>query len=150
MKVRIATLDDTKQMVENNLKLALESENIIINKEIVFNGIKNLIRNPYLGFYVIAEENNEIIGQLMITFEWSDWNNITNWWIQSVYVKKEFREKKVFTKLIQYVKKLAEKQNIQLFRLYVHNENAKAIKIYKKMKMKKKPYAFFEIPVEKL
>lgn len=150
MKIRIATLDDAEKMVENNINLALESENFALTKVTVSKGIKNLIRQPYLGFYVIAEEKNVIIGQLMITFEWSDWNNKTNWWIQSVYVKEEYRKKKVFTKLIKYVKKLAEEQNIKLFRLYVHNENTNAIHIYEKIKMKKKPYNFFEISVEKI
>lgn len=32
----------------------------------------------------------------MVTKEWSDWNNCSYWWIQSVYVKPEYRGQGAF------------------------------------------------------
>ena len=37
----------------------------------------------------VAERDGQVVGQTMITYEWSDWRNGTFWWIQSVYIPPE-------------------------------------------------------------
>ena len=73
MKIRNADIKDSKSIVENNLKLAKESENRIISYRTVLDGVRRVLSDGQKGFYLVAEENNEIIGQMMITYEWSDW-----------------------------------------------------------------------------
>lgn len=148
MYIRKAILSDLSILVENNIKLAKESESIVLNRSTVESSVKHLLQDPEKGFYLIAEEQNEIIGQLMITFEWSDWRDTTIWWIQSVYIKKTKRKQGVFKQLLKELKKLAVSENISLFRLYVHESNTNAIAVYERLGMKEKSYKIFEIDCE--
>jgi ribosomal protein S18 acetylase RimI-like enzyme len=145
MQIRKAAIEDAPAIVENNILLANESEGEILDKSIVEQGVKNLLSHPKKGFYVVITEEEKIIGQLMITFEWSDWRNTDIWWIQSVYVHKTYRNKGVFSALFNEIKKQAKKEQIPILRLYVHKENVSAQKVYEKRKMKKGTYLFYEI-----
>ena len=57
----------------------------------------------------VAELNGEVIGQLMLTYEWSDWRNGMVWWFQSVYVMAEWRGRGVFTALFRHVESEAKR-----------------------------------------
>ncbi len=148
MQIRFATIKDAESIIQNNMLLAKESENESLDPSTVEQGVKTLLLHSEKGFYLVAEENNTIIGQLMITFEWSDWRNTTIWWIQSVYVNKGYRKRGVFSSLFNEVKKLAHKQHISLLRLYVHKENISAQNVYEKRNMNKGLYHFYEVAVE--
>ena len=145
MFIRLATLDDAKNIAENNVLLANESENLEIPFETTLNGIKGVISDPGKGFYLIVEEDDIIIGQMMITFEWSDWKNKTIWWLQSVYVKENYRIKGIFKHLIKEMNNMASENNVDIIRLYVHNDNINAIQAYRHMGMKKKPYTIYQL-----
>lgn len=147
MIIRKAKTNDSKNIAKFNVLLAKESENLDISYEITHRAVKKLISNENKGFYLVAMDNKKIIGQLMITFEFSDWNNEDFWWIQSVYVDKNFRKKGVFKKLLEKVKTLAKKNNVSKIRLYVYNKNSKAIDTYKALKMRKKDYIIFETTI---
>jgi len=144
MKISQATMDDTEEISINNINMAKETEERILDPVVSLDAVKNLINNPSKGFYLLAKKEEKIIGQLMITFEWSDWRNTTIWWIQSVYVLPSYRKQKVFFSLYQKSKQIAKKQNIKMFRLYVYNQNKKAISTYESIGMKKKSYIIFE------
>jgi len=145
MFIRLATLDDAKNIAENNVLLANESENLEIPFETTLDGIKGVISDPGKGFYLIVEEDDIIIGQMMITFEWSDWKNKTIWWLQSVYVKENYRIKGIFKHLIKEMNNMASENNVDIIRLYVHNDNINAIQTYRHMGMKKKPYTIYQL-----
>ena len=144
MKISQATMDNADEISINNINMAKETEDVILNSSVSLDAVKNLINNPSKGFYLIAKKEGKIIGQLMITFEWSDWRNTTIWWIQSVYVLPSYRKQKVFFSLYKESKKLAKQQGIKMFRLYVHNQNKKAISTYESIGMKKRSYIIFE------
>jgi len=144
MHIRFASLDDIKKLAENNVQLALESEGINIEYENTFKGVKEVIGDKSKGFYLVAEENEEIIGQLMVTYEWSDWRAKQIWWLQSIYVRKEWRRKGVMKALIEKVKNMAMKEGVAALRLYVHKENRNAIKAYEKVGMRKASYLIYE------
>ncbi|NJK37873.1 MAG: GNAT family N-acetyltransferase [Oscillatoriales cyanobacterium RM1_1_9] len=145
LAVRPANLQDVAKLVEFNCAIAQETENKILVPEQVTSGIKTLIENPHFGFYLVAEKNQTVIGCLMITSEWSDWRNGLFWWIQSVYVKPNFRRQGVFKSLYQYVQSLAQ-ENPQIcgLRLYVEQENQVAQKTYHSLGMEKTPYQILE------
>ena len=97
------------------------------------------------GFYVVAEQENKIIGGLMITFEWSDWRDSWFWWIQSVYILPEGRGRKIYSRLYDFVKeKAAEAGDVCGIRLYVENENTHAQKVYEKVGMEASHYLMYE------
>jgi GNAT superfamily N-acetyltransferase len=143
MKIRIATKKDAEMITTLNIALANESENIILNPETVLGGVKALLSDKNKGFYLVAEENNTIVGQVMITVEWSDWRNKPIWWVQSVYVQKESRKKKVFTELLDYVRQKARKKGVAFLRLYVHKDNRSALDVYKKIGWRQEPYIVY-------
>lgn len=144
MNVRHATIEDMKTISDNNIQMAQESEGVILPNNVAQNAVKSLINDETKGFYLVAEEKNQIIGQLMITYEWSDWRDSTIWWIQSVFVTPAHRKKGVFKQLYETVQTLAKENNIHLIRLYVHTENTSAIKVYEAIGMKQKSYRIFE------
>jgi GNAT superfamily N-acetyltransferase len=149
MKIRNAILKDSKSIAENNLLLAKESEDINIEYKTVLEGVKNIITDKQKGIYLIAEENNKIIGQIMITYEWSDWQNKNIWWLQSIYIPKSWRKKGVFKKLLKTIKERAIKNKVDTLRLYVYSNNINAKKVYNQVKMIKKSYDFYQIILKK-
>jgi ribosomal protein S18 acetylase RimI-like enzyme len=148
MKIRKANIGDLKIITNNNLLLAFESENKKLNYDLVYNGVKNLIDDDKKGFYLVVEHNKIIIGQLIITYEWSDWNNKTIWWIQSVYVDKSYRRMGVFKNLLNTIKKIAKGKNIINLKLYVHKDNKNAKKVYEKIGMKIESYNIYQLEIK--
>ena len=145
MIIRKANINDAEVIAENNVKLAYESEGLKISYETTLEGVKSVLSDPTKGFYLVAEKDNEIIGELMITFEWSDWRSKNIWWIQSVYVKESWRRKNVFKILVEKTKKIAIENDVSIIKLYVHSENKKAITAYNRVGMKKTPYEVYEL-----
>jgi len=104
-----------------------------------------LFKNPKHGFYVVAEIADEIVGSCMVTYEWSDWRCGVFWWIQSVYVRPEFRRRGIFRKLYEFLKEMAlQEQNVCGFRLYVEKLNHTGQNTYSGVGMKPSPYMFYE------
>jgi len=145
MIIRIANNNDIEKIANNNLLLAIESENKTIDYSTVYDGVKNLINDKSKGFYLVFQKNKSIIGQLMITYEWSDWNNNFNWWIQSVYIDKSYRKKGVFTKLINYIKIIAKDNGVNKLKLYVYKSNNNAIIAYEKIGFEKEYFDIYQI-----
>jgi GNAT superfamily N-acetyltransferase len=103
-------IDSEHAIAHNNMLLARESENMALNPATALAGVQAILTDPSKGFYLVAEERHTIIGQLMITYEWSDWNNTMMWWIQSVYTKREWRKHGVFMKLLNEIQQRARDQ----------------------------------------
>ena len=146
MKITQPGIEDINSLVDFNIKMAKETENKILNKKIVTKGVSEVLTDITLGYYVIAKNKNTILGSLMITYEWSDWRNGMFWWIQSVYVEKEYRQQGVYKKMYSYIKDKALKDNSCTgIRLYVEQENKIAQSVYTKLEMKETHYKLFEI-----
>lgn len=146
MKIRIATMDDAKNLVEFNQAMALETEGKRLETEVLQSGVGAVFGDEKKGFYVVAEDvDKKIVGGLMITLEWSDWRDKWFWWIQSVYILPEARGKKLYTKLYDFVKEQAEMRgDVCGFRLYVEKENTNAQKVYEKCGMESSHYLMYE------
>lgn len=145
MKIRQATIDDAKAIADFNIKMAKETEDMDLIPEVINAGVRNMIENSQMGFYLVAEQDSIIQASLMVTTEWSDWRNGLFWWIQSVYVLPEFRRTGLYRKLYEKVKTLAEDEsNVCGFRLYVENENTNAQKTYRSLGMAQTDYQMYE------
>ena len=144
--IRKATPSDVPTIAQFNFAMAEETEHIQLDMERLLLGVNGLFDEPSRGFYLVAESEGEIVGQLMITFEWSDWRNGVFWWIQSVYVHKEFRAQKVFRSLYNKVVSMAKDEgNVCGIRLYVEKENDLAHDVYNKLGMSVTHYDLLEI-----
>jgi ribosomal protein S18 acetylase RimI-like enzyme len=145
MNIRRATIEDATAIAEFNIKSAMETEGIELIPGVIGAGVKTMINNPQMGFYLVVEDEDGIQASLMITTEWSDWRNGLFWWIQSVYVNQRYRRQGLYRKLYQQVKVLAEAEtHVCGFRLYVEQDNHIAQRTYRSLNMEETSYKLFE------
>ncbi len=144
--IRPASESDAAVIAEFNSLIAKETEDKSLPPERVTKGVEAILDDPSKGLYFVAEEDAQVVGQLMITYEWSDWRNGNFWWIQSVYVMEDYRGKGVFKSLYNHVMKLAKvRKDVCGMRLYVEKHNERARQTYEKLGMKKTDYELYEI-----
>jgi ribosomal protein S18 acetylase RimI-like enzyme len=145
LRIRLATPADAATLTEFNAAMALETEKKELLPEVIGAGVRALLANPAAGFYLVAEADGLAVAGLLITKEWSDWRNGSFWWIQSVYVRPEWRRKGVYRQLYRHVQELAAKDPAVCgFRLYVERENRRAQEAYRALGMKETRYLVFE------
>ncbi len=142
--IRLAHEADISSIAQFNQALALESENLQLDASILLKGVSAVIADAKKGFYLVAHNNEEIIGSLLITYEWSDWRNTMMWWLQSVYVVPAFRGQGVFTALLQAVELEAKNNACQLLRLYMEHDNQRAAKAYARNGFEQTHYLVYE------
>ena len=127
------------------LKMALETENLQLDKDTVEKGVASVFNNSELGKYYIATVDDKVIASLLTTYEWSDWRNARVLWIQSVFVLPEYRRKGVFSLFYNHIKDIAVNDNkIGGIRLYVDKTNTIAQKTYQTVGMDGEHYQLFE------
>jgi ribosomal protein S18 acetylase RimI-like enzyme len=148
INIRFADAGDVGALVSFNQAMARETEAKQLDREVLAAGVEGLLKNEQYGFYVVAEqasaESPEAVGSLMVTYEWSDWRNGLFWWIQSVYIKPEFRRRGIYRQLYEFVKEMAAEQGVCGFRLYVEKENRIAQQTYEQLGMTETHYLMFE------
>ncbi|MBT8433098.1 MAG: GNAT family N-acetyltransferase [Gammaproteobacteria bacterium] len=145
MIIRTALSQAAAELTEFNINMARETEGVELIPEVISAGVKAMIENPQMGFYLVVELDNGIQASLMVTTEWSDWRNGMFWWIQSVYVRPEYRRQGLYRELYERVKELAEQESsVCGFRLYVENWNSVAQKTYASLGMTETAYRMFE------
>ncbi|MBS1486357.1 MAG: GNAT family N-acetyltransferase [Bacteroidetes bacterium] len=145
MTVREANEKDIPNLIDFQLKMALETENITLELSSLTWGIQRMFKDPGKGRYYVAEEGNETVGCLMTTYEWSDWRNGTILWIQSVYVAKEHRGRGVFRTMYAHIQQLVnEVPDLKGIRLYVDKSNHAAQQTYQKAGMDGEHYTVYE------
>jgi GNAT superfamily N-acetyltransferase len=138
-------LDDLDVMAQFNIALAGESESLELEPARVRAGVEALLRDPAKGTYFVAVSGDKVVGQLLITHEWSDWRNGDFWWLQSVYVRPDFRRCGVFKALFDFVQaKAAGAPDVCGLRLYMEDGNSRAREAYRRMGMTETHYHVFE------
>lgn len=138
MKLRDGTPSDAPTLVEFNARMALETEGKVLDRSILTRGVERLLRDPGLGRYFVVEDAGDIVGQLMITTEWSDWRDGHFWWIQSVFVREDARGRGVYARLHEHVVAQARRAgNVVGVRLYVEPHNTRAQRTYQRLGMAK-------------
>jgi GNAT superfamily N-acetyltransferase len=143
--IRRATVDDAEVVAEFNRLLAQESEGKTLDPATLVPGVRAGLEDPRKSLYFLAEEGGRVLGQLAVTFEWSDWRNGWFWWIQSVYVRPEARRAGVFRALYAHVERLArEDPEVIGLRLYVENGNHAAQQTYQRLGMRPAGYFVLE------
>ena len=143
--IREATTKDIPSIIDFQKKMAWETEKITLDQVILTEGVKNLFADINRGKYYVAEENGEVVGSLMTTYEWSDWRNGTVLWIQSVYIIESHRGKGIYKQLYEFVQdKVKKSADLRGIRLYVDKTNKPAQKVYEKLGMNGEHYQVFE------
>jgi GNAT superfamily N-acetyltransferase len=145
LTIRLGTAADVELIAEFNCRLAQESENKTLDRPVITAGVRAALADPHKGPYYLAEEDGVVLGQMQITFEFSDWRNGWLWWIQGVYVRAEARRRGVFRALYEHVYQLARQDpEVIGLRLYVERDNQAAQQTYLRLGMTWSNYLILE------
>ncbi len=129
--IRTATVEDIPALVDFNCAIARETEGKELPQEIVTRGVTRGLAQGAEVVYYVADDGSGPIGCLMLTREWSDWRDGWLAWVQSVYVKPEYRSQGVFRSLLKHVRDTLQHQaDVVGIRLYVEAENSRAQAVY--------------------
>ncbi len=146
IEVRRATTADLDAVCEFNRLLALESEGKVLDGPTLRSGVQAALADPAKGVYFLALKERELLGQIGLTYEWSDWRHGWFWWLQSVYVRPESRRSGVFRTIFEHIRAAAhaDPQVIGL-RLYVENDNTAAHATYQGLGLHWTTYRVMEL-----
>ena len=111
-------------------------------------GVEAVIEDPEKGRFFVAEHEGRIVGQMLLTREWSDWNARWHVWLQSVHVVPAMRRRGVYRALHARAVEEARAMNAKTLRLYVERENVIAQKTYAAVGMTRARYDVFELQLE--
>jgi GNAT superfamily N-acetyltransferase len=145
LTLRDAVPADAAQIAELNRRLAAETEGLRLDLPTVHAGVAALLADPAKGRYlVVADGGGRLVGQLMLTIEWSDWRNGPIHWLQSVYVLAEHRGSGVFRALWDRALETARGAGAPALRLYVETANTAAQEVYRRVGMHLSSYQIYE------
>jgi GNAT superfamily N-acetyltransferase len=147
--IRPARLEDLDILVQFSAAMALETEGRILDATRLRQGTAAVFESEARGFYRVAEirdsPRSQVIAQLLVTFEWSDWRNATFWWIQSVFVDPAWRRKGVYRRMHEAILQEARtRPDVCGVRLYVEGENHVAQAAYQRVGLMPSSYQVFE------
>src|SRR5262249_47788791 len=146
LTIRRANPADATVIAEFNRHMARETEHKELDPGTVAAGVAAALADPAKGFYLLAEADLAVVGQLMVTAEWSDWRNGWFWWVQSVYVREDARRHGMFRALFGEVVRLAEVAgDVVGVRLYVEQDNTRAQRTYQDLGMAQTAYRLYEL-----
>jgi ribosomal protein S18 acetylase RimI-like enzyme len=144
--IRRAMHADAERIARYNAAMARETEHLELDPERLLRGVEAVLADAARGFYLVAEAEGGVAGQMMITYEWSDWRNGVFWWIQSVYVEPSQRRRGIFRRLYQYALEQARAAGgVCGLRLYVEAGNEVARRTYEDLGMNRTVYEMFEV-----
>ncbi len=142
LKIRRAEAADADVI---NVAMAAETESRSLDPERVLRAVRRLLADAGLGVYWLAERDGTVVGQLLITYEFSDWRDGVFWWIQSVYVDPSARRSGVYRALHTHVLSEARRTaGVCGVRLYVDRRNAVAQAVYRRLGLVETDYLLFE------
>lgn len=144
LSIRQGTMEDRDRIVLFNQAMAKETEGRILERHVLTKGVQAMLGDPARGRYFVAEDGGDIIGQLAVTTEWSDWRCGDVWWIQSVYVAKSHRRRGVYRQLHLHVRQMARAAGVPGLRLYVERDNEAAQSAYASLGMQPSSYVMYE------
>jgi len=79
--IRNATTADASTIADYNNRLAEETEARSLDPDLIGPGVEAIIADLSKGRYWVAVTGDKIIGQIAVTYEWSDWRKkpTKNW-----------------------------------------------------------------------
>lgn len=149
--VRPASEADADVIISFQLQMAMESEGLELDCSKLEQGVRAALSDPSKGEYLLVSKQTDngmtVVGSLMLTYEWSDWNNCRYMWIQSVFIRPEYRRQGTYRALYSKAGEMAKTAGISQIRLYVDQSNTAGIQTYKALGMKQSHYLMFEASV---
>ena len=147
VQIRRAKPPDQLIVAEFNSRLALETENKLLDASVLNRGVALALSEPDRLCYWLAEvaDSADAIGQAAISREWSDWRNGWIWWLQSVYVLESHRGRGVFRALFRAIRDEARgERDVIGIRLYVEDSNEPALRTYRALGLRPGGYSVYQ------
>ena len=151
LRIRQATWQDLDVLTKFSAAMALETEHRRLDLSRLRLGTQAVIDRPERGQYYVADLHPDgstdtvTIGQLLITYERSDWRNAQFWWIQSVYVHSAWRRQGVYRSMHRTITDLARSRaDVCGIRLYVEGDNTIAKRVYEQVGLSPSTYRIYE------
>ncbi|UCC86676.1 MAG: GNAT family N-acetyltransferase [Anaerolineales bacterium] len=124
---------DLELLLAFTMAEAKEAEGIVGDEARVREGIRTALGDSSVArYWVLETDSSELVGHMSVVKEWSDWNSGYYWWIQSMYIRPAFRGRALMDRLLHVVEDAARQAGALELRLYVHAQNERAIKAYRK------------------
>jgi ribosomal protein S18 acetylase RimI-like enzyme len=144
-KVRLAKPGDAAEIVDFQIKMAMETEDLELDFAIVEKGVRAVFQDATKGQYHVVEDEGKLISSLLLTYEWSDWRNGIIIWLQSLYVLPAYRRQGIFKQMFEYLQAQINKdESLKGLRLYVDKSNHLAQRVYEAMGMDSQHYQMYE------
>lgn len=136
ISTRPAKIDDLKALQEFEqgiIKVERPLDPFLKAGRIYYYNIEELITAEDVNL-LVAVSNNEIIGSGYVRIEKSSeyHKNKKNGYVGFIYVKPEFRGKRISTIILESLKYWAKKRGLNELRLDVYHNNTSAIKSYER------------------
>ena len=80
LHIRAASIHDVARLAAWACTMARETEDKRLDPDVVRRGITAVLDEPRRGRYFVACIDDETVGTLMLTYEWSDWRCADWWW----------------------------------------------------------------------
>lgn len=139
-----ATEADIATIAQFQIDMAMESEGYVLSHDTILKGVTAAMNDANKGRYIVAKIDGTTVASLMLTREWSDWNNCWYWWVQSVYVLPQYRGRGIYKAMYAHVKQMAKEEQVSQVRLYVDKGNTRAQKVYQQLGMDECHYLMYE------
>jgi GNAT superfamily N-acetyltransferase len=144
MRIEEAKEIHASDIVEFQIAMAKETEDLELDRSLLEAGVASVFKDNTRGRYYIAVEDKTIVGSFLTTYEWSDWRNGQVVWLQSVFVRPEYRGKGVFRLMYDHIRNMVLNNQYKGIRLYVERNNDRARKVYENMGMVSHHYDMYE------
>lgn len=147
-RARRAKYSDLEKLVSFAIAEAEEAEKTARPSGLIREGVRVGLTDDSIAMYWVLENlASEIVGNVSVVKEWSNWNAGYYWWIQSMFLLPGYRGKGLMGKLLETVKEAARQKGAVGMRLYVHTGNERAIKAYRKSGFLDLDYRIMAMPI---
>jgi GNAT superfamily N-acetyltransferase len=107
--------------------------------------VARALDDPALArYWVVESAAAHVVASVSITTEWSNFHGAPYWWVQSLFVAAEHRGRGLAGLLLDHVAQAAASAGALDLRLYAHEDNARAHRVYERCGFTRAPYALMK------
>jgi L-amino acid N-acyltransferase YncA len=140
-RIREARAADIQTLIAFTLQEAQEAEHRALDRDAVARGVRQAFEDPPAARYWVAEtDDGRVAGSASIVTEWSNFNGGHYWWVQSLFIAPEDRGKGLVERLLDHLAAVASAAGALDLRLYAHNANERALRVYRRSGFDEAPY----------
>jgi GNAT superfamily N-acetyltransferase len=144
-RIRPARAEDVDVLVAFTLQEAHDAEGVSLDAAAVRRGVARALEDPALARYWIAVDGDgQAVASASITAEWSNFYGAHYWWVQSLFVTAEHRGRRLADLLLDHLAQAAASAGALDVRLYAHEDNARAHRVYDRCGFTRAPYVLMK------